>query len=87
MACGIPCVSFTCPCGPRDIIRDGEDGFLVEKEDIAALAEKIDYLIEHEDARIRMGKKALENIDRFRIENIALQWKNLFEEVTGKRTV
>lgn len=85
MACGIPCVSFTCPCGPRDIIRDGEDGFLIENEDIPALAEKINYLIEQEDMRIQMGKKALEHIDRFRIENIALQWKNLFEEVTEEK--
>lgn len=85
MACGIPCVSFTCPCGPRDIVRDGEDGFLIENEDIPALAEKINYLIEHEDVRIRMGEKAREHIDRFRIENIALQWKNLFEEIIGEK--
>lgn len=85
MASGLPCVSFTCPCGPRDIIRDGEDGFLIEDENIPVLAEKINYLIEHEDVRIQMGEKARKHIDRFRIENIACQWKLLFEEVTGKK--
>lgn len=40
MACGVPVVSFACPCGPRDIISDGVDGLLVEKENIDELAEK-----------------------------------------------
>ena len=45
MACGVPPVSFTCPCGPRDIISDGKDGLLVEDGNIEQLAEKISYLI------------------------------------------
>lgn len=40
MVCGVPPVSFACPCGPRDIIDDGNDGLLVPKENINKLAEK-----------------------------------------------
>jgi len=81
MACGIPAVSFACPCGPKDIIKDRIDGLLVENGNIQELADKICYLIEHEDIRKEMGKQARINVGRFKIENIALQWKKLFDSL------
>lgn len=82
MACGIPPVSFTCPCGPRDIIADGKDGLLVENGDIEGLAGKICYLIENEDIHKEMGKQARINVERFKIEHVAQEWKELFETLT-----
>ncbi len=81
MACGVPPVSFACHCGPRDIIRDGEDGILVERENIDKLAEEIIYLIEHEDVRKEMGRRGRVNVGRFKMDAIAQQWKELFESV------
>ena len=81
MACGVPPVSFTCPCGPRDIITDGKDGLLVENGDIEELANSICYLIEHKDVRRKMGLQARISVERFKIEHIAREWKNLFEQV------
>ena len=81
MACGVPPVAFTCPCGPKDIIHDYQDGFLVENGNIEQLAEKICYLIEHEEERRQMGKLAKENVQRFKIEYIGRQWENLFQEL------
>lgn len=87
MACGVPPVSFACPCGPRDIIRDKEDGLLAENGNIRQLAEKISYLIEHDDVRKKMGRQARANVERFHMEAIADQWKALFESAIkeGKR--
>ncbi len=81
MACGVPPVAFTCPCGPRDIITDGEDGLLVENGNSKELAEKMCYLIEHDEIRKQMGKRAIENVKRFYIENIMPQWDNLFKSL------
>ena len=66
MVCGVPPVSFACPCGPRDIIDDGNDGLLVPKENINKLAEKIGYLISHENIRKEMGQRARIHVERFK---------------------
>lgn len=81
MACGVPAVSFSCPWGPKDIIRDGEDGILVENGNVELLAEKISYLIENENIRKEMGQKAHRNIKRFEEEKIMRQWIDLFESI------
>lgn len=86
MACGVPPVSFDCPCGPRDIIKDSVDGLLVQCGNIEQLAEKISYLIEHENIRKEMGRQALINVQRYQMENIAVQWEKLFESLLKEKT-
>lgn len=81
MACGVPCISFDCPHGPKNIIKDKEDGILVKNGDINNLAKQIIYLIENPKIRLEMGEKAYKNIKRLKIENIASQWQNLFDEL------
>lgn len=82
MECGVPCVSFDCPSGPADIIKDGEDGFLVEKENADKLAEKLITLIENQELRKKMGAKAKENVKRFSAETILQKWDKLFKELS-----
>lgn len=81
MSCGVPAVSFTCPCGPKDIITDGTDGLLVENGNTAEFAEKICFLIENPGLRAEMGKNARVSAGRYRLEHIMQQWQQLFEEV------
>lgn len=87
MACGVPPVSFACPCGPRDIICHGKDGLLAKPEDIADLAAKIGHLIEYEDVRKKMGEQARKSAERFRMEQIAQQWEALFESLIKKEQI
>jgi glycosyltransferase involved in cell wall biosynthesis len=78
MSCGIPCVSFDCPTGPRNIITDGKDGLLAEHVNVEDIAFKINHLIENPEIRKKMGTRAKENIKRFRPEIVMEQWQNLF---------
>lgn len=85
MACGLPCVSFDCPYGPRNIIKDGEDGFLIEYLNTHALADGICKLIEDKELRKSMGRKGRENVLRFSREKVMQQWVDLFESLTKRK--
>lgn len=79
MACGLPVVSFDCPWGPRSIITNHEDGLLVENGDVLALAKSLSCLMNDATLRLSMSHKGQNNVQRFSIGQIALQWKNIFE--------
>lgn len=81
MACGLPVVSFDCPWGPRSIITKDEDGLLVENGNVEKLAEALIIMIQHPEMRGRMATKAVKNVQRYKIEQIAEQWKNLFDSL------
>ena len=81
MACGLPVVSYACPCGPRDIISDGIDGILAEKEDIDALAHQLLLLINDEQKRQAMSLAAQQKAATYHMDQIADRWQSLFEEV------
>lgn len=85
MSCGVPCISFDCPYGPREIIKDNVDGILVKKIDSHALADKICYLIENDKIRISMGKKSKEDVVRYLPKNIMPLWEKLFSDLIEQK--
>lgn len=85
MSKGLPVVSYTCPYGPRDIIKDGKSGFLVPLNNEKMLAERIVRLIKDKELRVTMGSEALRRIRDFDISVIVKQWMDLFKrEIEAK---
>jgi glycosyltransferase involved in cell wall biosynthesis len=80
MACGLPVISFDCPCGPKDIVRDGEDGLLIENGNVDAMAAAMTSLMSDDALRLSMSRAGKKNVQRFSMERIALRWKAIFEE-------
>jgi glycosyltransferase involved in cell wall biosynthesis len=79
MSCGLPCVSFDCPYGPREIINDGEDGLLARYKDIKDFANTISKLMSDSCLRYNLCKQALKNIMRYEPQAIMNRWINLFD--------
>jgi glycosyltransferase involved in cell wall biosynthesis len=78
MSAGLPVVTFDCPTGPRAILAEGEDSLFVPAGDVAALADKILFLMRHPETMAGMGQNALRNVGRFSRDKVMAQWRTLF---------
>lgn len=81
MSCGLPGVCFDFKCGPKDIIRDGENGLLVSEGDVPGLAIAIERLMLDESLRTRMSEEALGIRELYSEKRVMEQWVNCFKSI------
>ena len=86
MAVGLPCVSFDCASGPREISMDGQVALLVPLNDEQALELALERLMLDADLRQTLGDQARASvIERFALDKILEQWDLLFKEIGIQR--
>lgn len=78
---GLPIVSYTCPCGPRDIVQEGKTGHLIPLGDKQRFAERLSELIEDEELRQTMGRAASTAATRYQLEPVMQAWLGLFKQL------
>jgi glycosyltransferase involved in cell wall biosynthesis len=78
MASGLPCIAYDCPCGPRGVISQNQDGFLIENGNELDYVKAIETLIENAALRRKMGKKAKLSSEKYNIDLIMDTWNQLF---------
>jgi glycosyltransferase involved in cell wall biosynthesis len=81
MSKGLPVVSYDCPRGPAEIIRDGVDGLLVPEGDVAGLGDALAGLATDGERRARMGAAARERAERYAAGAVAAQWRALLDRL------
>lgn len=77
----LPIVSFDIKTGPRECILNNVNGYLVEDNDIKAMAEYINNLIGDEQKRLDFANKSLKDTEKFESTYIIDKWKKLIEKV------
>lgn len=82
MACGLP-VIMTPTGGAQELIRDGENGFLVAFGDARDIASKIEQLLIDPQKRRQMSVKSRETALSMRWENVAWQYQAVYLEIIG----
>lgn len=81
MAMGCPIIAADCDSGPREIIRHGENGWLVPVEDAVALAGALRQLFEDAALRARLSEAAVAVRARYARDEIVAEWEGLITEV------
>lgn len=82
ITCGLPVVSYAFKCGPRDIIDNGIEGYIVEENDKDTFVSQLENLMKNEDLRKEMGQNAVRKSLKFDREVIMNKWISLFEDIT-----
>lgn len=78
LSVGLPVIAYDCPTGPKHILKNEEDSFLVPYKNLDIFTEKLKHLMQNEHQRALMGAEGIENVQRFSIEKVMKQWKDLF---------
>ncbi|MEV5576090.1 glycosyltransferase family 4 protein [Spirillospora sp. NPDC052269] len=81
MSKGVAVVSFDCPTGPADLIRDGENGLLVPPRDVDALTAALDRVMSDRDLRDRLGDAAPAGTDAYHLDRIGPLWTQLLQDL------
>jgi glycosyltransferase involved in cell wall biosynthesis len=85
MAFGLPVVSFDLPCGPSDLITDGEDGYLIPNGDENMFAQRLSDLLADEGKIAEMGAAARVKSKQFSVDKIANQWMAIFHNLLARK--
>ena len=80
MACSVPIVSSNIG-GIPDVVKDGENGLLVQPNDPKELADEIIYLLKNEDLRKEMGENGRGKLERYSWETIAEKTEIVYKEI------
>ena len=78
-ALGIPCISFDIDVGPREIITDSENGFIIKDRNEELMKDKILEVMDNSDIRNKIGNNAKINAERYYIENVVNEWKKILK--------
>lgn len=77
----LPCISFDIISGPKEIIQNNIDGFLIKPYDKEGMIRSIETLITDERLRIKMSENTGGNLEQFSNREVMNKWKALIDTI------
>lgn len=84
MACGAAPVAFDCPSGPKEIIEQGINGWLVPAGDVKAFGAAMALLANDHSLRHRLSKAARDVTRAFAPDIVLARWVDLLESTATR---
>ena len=78
MEIGLPCVSFNIDVGPKEIIQNGINGYLIDNRDVNDMASCIENLLIDENEWNKISKNSIESVKKYYSESVVNEWQKLF---------
>lgn len=82
---GLPAICYNFKCGPKDVIIDKQNGFLINENDEKTIVDCINIIINNEKMRKQMGQEAKRLSLRYSKEIVMAQWVSLFNSLTSNK--
>lgn len=80
-SCGLPLIAFDVPVGPRAIINNGENGYLIKNREVDEMANKIVEMLNDREKLLEMGNESKKLSNMYLASNVMPRWYDIFDKV------
>lgn len=77
LSAGLPTISFDFKCGPKDLIIDGVNGYIIKDRNIDEMADKVLKLIMDQKLRCEFAKHADMNLSELKMSYVLDKWESI----------
>lgn len=77
MICNLPCIA-TNTRGPKDLIQNGKNGYLIDLNDDKDLIDKFSLLLNNHKLRDEMGKESYQIASKYFLENVIKEYSEIY---------
>lgn len=84
LSLGVPMISVDCNSGPKEVIRNGFNGLLVENYNTNALVEAMNSFIFDDALYQKCKQNTISSVEKFSMQIISKDWDTLIKEVLNE---
>lgn len=85
MAYSMPCIAYNVPYGPRELIRDEINGFLIKPNYLMDFSSKLGLLIRNNEMRLNMGRQSYLDVHKYELNQVMHEWLRLFDSMAIRK--